>query len=269
VSELNKSTELQGENGPGELTAIRYELDGPITRVALARPEARNAVNLEMCLELQRVFAVIEASDARVVVITGDGPSFCAGADMKERNGRDEAWIRARRVASFAAYRAIEQCSIPVVAAVHGAVVGSGGEISMSADFIVADASTKFRFPEVHWGTIGATQRLQRLIGRRQAKELLFTNRVLLADEAQHLGLVQMLIEPDGFDDEVWRIAERIAEAPPLATRLTKRAVDLGSEVTLDQGIRIEMAAIEQNLAQGDWRKGLDEFAASQGGGAA
>lgn len=249
-----------------ELTAVTYQIDGAIARVTLARPEARNAVNLEMCLELQRIFADLESSDARVVVLSGEGPVFCAGADMKERNGRDEAWIRARRVASFAAYEAIERCSIPVVAAVHGTVVGSGGEISMSADFIVAASDTKFRFPEVHWGTIGATQRLQRLIGRRQAKELLFTNRTLPAEEAKQLGLVQVLVDPRELVTETTRIAERIAEAPPLSVRLTKRSVDLGSEVTLDQGIRIEMAAIEQNLAQGDWRKGLEDFASGSGG---
>ncbi len=249
-----------------ELTAVTYQIDGAIARVTLARPEARNAVNLEMCLELQRIFADLESSDARVVVLSGEGPVFCAGADMKERNGRDEAWIRARRVASFAAYEAIERCSIPVVAAVHGTVVGSGGEISMSADFIVAASDTKFRFPEVHWGTIGATQRLQRLIGRRQAKELLFTNRTLPAEEAKQLGLVQVLVDPRELVTETTRIAERIAEAPSLSVRLTKRSVDLGSEVTLDQGIRIEMAAIEQNLAQGDWRKGLEDFASGSGG---
>ncbi len=249
-----------------ELTSVTYQIDGAIARVTLARPEARNAVNLEMCLELQRIFADLESSDARVVVLSGEGPVFCAGADMKERNGRDEAWIRARRVASFAAYEAIERCSIPVVAAVHGTVVGSGGEISMSADFIVAASDTKFRFPEVHWGTIGATQRLQRLIGRRQAKELLFTNRTLPAEEAKQLGLVQVLVDPRELVTETTRIAERIAEAPSLSVRLTKRSVDLGSEVTLDQGIRIEMAAIEQNLAQGDWRKGLEDFASGSGG---
>ncbi|MFE4214880.1 enoyl-CoA hydratase/isomerase family protein [Streptomyces sp. NPDC056844] len=233
-----------------------------IAHVELARPHARNAVDLPMCGQLRTVFEELDAADdVRVVLLSAQGPTFCAGADLKERNGRDAGWVRRRRLASFAAYEAIEQCRHPVIALVHGAVVGSGGEITLAADFAVAAESTTFRFPEPHWGTVGATQRLQRAIGKRRAKELLFTNRPMPAAEALGLGVVSQVVPDDQLARTGMDVAATIAKAPALAIALTKRAVDLGSETDLDRGIRIEMAAIEQCLADGGWRDGVDRFA--------
>lgn len=239
----------------------RVVADG-IARVELARPGARNAVDLPMCRELRSVFEELDADDdVRVVLLSAQGPAFCAGADLKERSGRDAAWVRRRRLASFAAYEAIEQCRHPVIALLHGAVVGSGGEITLAADFAVAAESTTFRFPEPHWGTVGATQRLQRAIGKRRAKELLFTGRAMAAAEALDLGVVSRVVPDDLLAQTGADVAATIAKAPPLAIALTKRAVDLGGETDLDRGIRIEMAAIEQCLSDGGWRDGVDRFA--------
>ncbi|MBZ6080152.1 enoyl-CoA hydratase/isomerase family protein [Streptomyces olivaceus] len=251
-----------------ETVRVRCDVADGVARVRLARPRARNAVDLEMCLRLRDVFEDLDADDdVRVVLLSAEGPAFCAGADLKERAGRDAAWVRRRRQASFAAYDAVERCRRPVVALVHGAVVGSGGEITLAADFAVAAEDTTFRFPEAHWGTVGATQRLQRVIGRRRAKELLFTNRVMPADEAADLGVVTRVVPGDRLARAGEEIAASIAGAPPLAMALTKRAVDLGGETDLDRGIRIEMAAIEQCLADGGWREGVDRFARRRDGG--
>ncbi|RSM82951.1 enoyl-CoA hydratase/isomerase family protein [Amycolatopsis sp. WAC 01375] len=240
---------------------IRLDIADGIARLRLARAAARNAVDLPLCLELRAAFEEIDADESvRVVLMSGEGPVFCAGADLKERVGKDASWVRRRRVASFAAYAAIEACRRPVVALVHGAVVGSGGEITLAADFAIAAEGTTFRFPEPHWGTIGATQRLPRAIGPRRAKELLFTNRPLDAAEARELGLVVRVVPSEELTEVGLETARSIAKAPPGAIALTKRAVDLGGETDLDRGIRIEMAAIEQNLDTGDWRAGLDRF---------
>lgn len=238
-------------------------VDGVAT-VVLNRPHARNGLNLAMCLALRDAFEELDsAADVRVVLLRAAGPAFCAGADLKERTGKDATWVRRRRQASFAAYEAIERCSKPVVALVHGPVVGSGGEIAMSCDFVVASTGATFRFPEPHWGTVGATQRLQRVIGRHRAKELLFTNRIMAADEAHRVGLVARLVEPDELDAAGVTVAAEIAKAPPLSVALTKQAIDLGAETDLDRGIRIEMAAIERNLADGGWRRGVADFTGS------
>jgi enoyl-CoA hydratase/carnithine racemase len=242
-------------------------VDGHIASVVLNRAQSRNAVNLEMCLALRKTFEDLDsAPEIRVVVISAEGPVFCAGADLKERADKDEAWVIARRHASFAAYDAISRCKKPIVALTQGPVVGSGGEILMSCDFVVASDKTTFRFPEPQWGTVGATQRLQRVIGKMSAKELLFTGRIMPVEEAYQRGLVARIVPHDTLAAAGREIAEAIAGAPPLAITLTKQAVDIGHETNLANGIRIEMSAIERCLADGGWKAGIEKFAASVGG---
>lgn len=251
------------------LVKLETGADG-IAVVTLDRAAARNALNLPMCGELREAFATLDRDPAvRVVLLTANGPVFCAGADLKERQGKDEAWVRQRREASFAAYETIEKCRKPVVAVVQGPVVGSGGEIAMSCDFIVASTKASFRFPEPQWGTVGATQRLQRVIGKSRAKELLYTGREMPVSEAHTLGLVARVVEPEALKETARAIAAAIAKAPALAMELTKQAIDLGATTDLASGIRIEMAAIEHNLANGDWKRGVAAFADTVGKGKA
>jgi len=243
---------------------VLLQRDGALARVALNRPDARNALDLPMCHALRDAFAKLDAdAEVRVVLLSANGPVFCAGADLKERRGKDEAWVRARRLAAFAAYDAIERCAKPVVAVLDGPAVGSGGEIALCCDFIIASRGASFRFPEPQWGTVGATQRLQRVIGKRRAKELLFTGRTMPVDEAYALGLVARVV--DDVSAEADEVAAGIAKAPALAMALTKQAVDLGEEVALSTGIRIEMAQIERVLADSDWRRGIDSFSQTVG----
>lgn len=247
--------------------AVLITQKGAIARVVLNRPQARNAVNLDMCLALRDGFQSLDVNpDVRVILLSANGPVFCAGADLKERADKDEAWVIARRQASFAAYDMIGRCSKPIVALTQGPVVGSGGEIIMSCDFVIASEKTTFRFPEPQWGTVGATQRLQRVIGRMNAKELLYTGRTMKVDEAYQRGLVSRIVEADALAQIGQEIAESIAAAPPLAMALTKQAIDLGHETNLGNGIRIEMAAIERNLADGNWRVGIEKFSETVGG---
>ncbi|MER8417485.1 enoyl-CoA hydratase/isomerase family protein [Mesorhizobium sp. M1329] len=235
--------------------------EGATARVVLNRPEARNALNLQMCIELRRLFEELDGDrDIRVVLMASIGPVFCAGADLKERVDKDERWVLERRRASFAAYDAIARCTKPVVALTQGPVVGSGGEILMSCDFAIASEKTTFRFPEPQWGTVGATQRLQRVIGRMRAKELLFTGRVMPVAEAYERGLVARVVPHDDLARVGEEVAAAIAAAPALAIALTKQAVDLGHETDLANGIRIELAAIERCLADGGWRDGIAKF---------
>ncbi|MDW6023278.1 enoyl-CoA hydratase/isomerase family protein [Mesorhizobium sp. BAC0120] len=249
---------------------VKVKREEAVVRVVLSRSEARNALNLSMCHGLTEAFRAIDRNhDIRVVIVEGEGPVFCAGADLKERKGRDAAWIRQRRLASFEAYSMIERCTRPVIALVQGPTVGSGGEIAMSCDFIVAANDASFRFPEAHWGTVGATQRLQRVVGVSRAKELLYTGREMPAEEAYALGMVARLVEPSKLSEEGMLTALKIAEAPPLSIALTKQSVDLGSRTDLDSGIRIELAAIERVLADNGWKNGVDRFLQNVGNGAA
>ena len=245
---------------------VRLELGGRRADVVLARGEARNALNLPMCEDLIEVFTRIAANPSvELVVVRAEGPVFCAGADMKERSGRDEAWVMMRRRTAFRAYEAISACAVPVIAQVHGPLVGSGGEIAMSCDFIVVSTAASFRFPEPQWGTVGATQRLQRVVGVARAKELLYTGRVMEAEEAHRIGLVTTLTSPETLSQTVDEMAERILHAPTLALRLTKQCIDQGARTDLAAGIAIELSAIDRLLSQSDWRAGVERFSASVG----
>ena len=252
----------------GKSDLVKVERRGAVCEVVIDRTDARNAVNLELCHALHEVFSGFEmGEDTRAVLLRSEGPVFCAGADLKERNGRDEAWVIARRQAAFKAYMSIETCPLPVVCAVQGPVVGSGGEIAMASDFIVASEKATFLFPEPQWGTVGATQRLQRVIGVSSAKELLFTGRKLGVEEAHARGLVARILPADGFLDAAREVAAKVAGAPHLAMQLTKRAVDEGGQTDLASGIEIELGAIRQVLSNSNWRAGIERFNNEVGNG--
>ena len=226
-------------------------VDGGVAMLALNRPEVRNALSLEMCNDLLRLTKEISNQEIRVVFIRGNGPAFCGGADLNERKGKSEEWIRERRLRAFAAYGALESLPVPCIALVHGAVIGSGVEIAAACDFIVATPSASFRTPEAQRGTVGATQRLPRILGKRLAKDLMFTGRALSAEEARAAGLVARVVED--LHKEATLIGEAILKAPPLALKLAKRTIDRGLELDPAGALQAEIEAIEEQLAAGQW----------------
>jgi len=229
---------------------IQVSIEGDVATLALDRPEARNALNLEMCEALLQVTNEIAEKKVKLVFIRGNGPAFCGGADLNERKGKSEEWIRARRLKAFAAYGALEALPMPCVALVHGAAIGSGVEIAAACDFIVATPDATFRTPEAQRGTVGATQRLPRILGKRLAKDLMFTGRALTAGEALQAGFVSRVGDLETAKRE---IAEAILKAPPLALKLAKRAIDRGIELDPAGALQAEIEAIEEQLAAGQW----------------
>ncbi|MFN2646086.1 MAG: enoyl-CoA hydratase/isomerase family protein [Burkholderiales bacterium] len=230
---------------------LEYSLTEGVATIALNRPEVRNALNLEMC---EALFAAVErakADEARLVFVRGRGPAFCGGADLNERKGKSEPWVRERRLKAFAAYEALEALPMPCVALVHSAAIGSGVEIAGACDFIIATSDASFRTPEAQRGTVGATQRLPRILGKRLAKDLMFTGRALSAEEAREAGFVARVVAD--LDAAVAEIAAAIVKAPPLALRLAKRAIDRGIELDPRGARQAEIAAIEEQLASGQW----------------
>jgi enoyl-CoA hydratase len=227
---------------------VEYSVAGGVATIALNRPEVRNALNLEMCDELLRI---TKSLDARLVFVRGNGPVFCGGADLNERKGKSEEWVRERRMRAFAAYAALEALPMPCVALVHGAAIGSGVEIAAACDFIVATPDATFRTPEAQRGTVGATQRLPRILGKRLAKDLMFTGRALTAREALAAGFVARI--SSDLEGEAKTIQESILKAPPLALKLAKRTIDRGIELDPKGALQAELEAIEEQLASGQW----------------
>jgi enoyl-CoA hydratase len=237
-----------------------------VARLTLNRPNARNALNNAMCNELHRALMDIRNQpDVHVVLINANGPVFCAGADLKERKHMDDDQIRARRLRAFALYDAIEQCTVPIVAIIDGPAVGSGCEIASACDFIIGSDRASFRYPEARWGTVGATQRLPRIVGRRLAKELMFTGRMVEADEALRIGLLNRVIPAAELHTTVERMAEEIASGPTHAMRSAKRTIDLGLDDTRHGALALEILAIEENLNAGTWKSGMNSFEKGNG----
>jgi len=165
----------------------------------------------------------------------------------------DEAQVRERRARAFAAYAALEALPMPSIALVHGPAVGSGCEIAAACDFIVATPAASFRTPEALRGTVGATQRLPRVLGKRLAKDMMFTGRSLTAQEAMQAGLVARLIDSSQLETLLDEITSAIVKAPPQALRLAKRAIDRGVGLDPEGALAAELEAIEEQLASGRW----------------
>ena len=236
------------------MSAVLHTVSGGVATVTLNRPESRNALNLEMCDRLISVSQEIAANaDIRLVLLGANGPVFCAGADLKERQGMSEAQVRERRMKGFAAYAALEALPMPAIAVVQGPVVGSGCEIAAACDFIVATPDASFRTPEALRGTVGATQRLPRILGKRLAKDMMFTGRVLGAEEAREAGLVSRLVPAAELEEMLLRMTAEILKAPQGVLRLAKRCIDRGVELDPQGALDTEIAAIEEQLSSGSW----------------
>jgi enoyl-CoA hydratase len=236
---------------------LLYSVQGAVATITLNRPDARNALNGAMCEELRRAAAMAgDDVNIRLAFVRGNGPAFCAGADVKERAGMSAHEVRVRRMKAFAAYEALESVPKPVVAVVHGAALGSGVEIAACCDFVVATPDAVFGTPEALRGTVGATQRLPRVLGKRLAKDLMFTGRRLTAAEAQAAGFVARVVAPGKLEHELANISQSVMVAPANALRLAKQCIDRGIELDPRGALAVELAAIDEQLAAG---KGLDK----------
>ena len=233
---------------------VVYSVEGIVATIRLNRPEVRNALNLAMCDGLAAA-AKAAAGDpsVKLVLVRATGSVFCAGADMKERKGMDAAQVRARRQKGFDAYAALEALPMPAVAVVEGPAIGSGCEISAACDFIIATPAASFRTPEATRGTVGATQRLARVIGKRLAKDMMYTGRALSAEEALAHGLVARVVAPEKLEEALASIVKAITEAPQQSLRLAKRTIDRGVELDPKGALAAEIEAIEEQLASGQW----------------
>ena len=240
---------------------ILYEAgaDGVVT-LGRHRPDARTALNLALAEALSAACRRATEERARLVWIRAKGAVFCAGADLKERQGMTDDQVRARRVKGFAAYAAIEALPMPAIAVVEGPAIGSGCEISAACDFIIATTAASFKTPEALWGTVGATQRLPRILGKRLAKDMMLTGRTLSAEEAHAHGLVTRLVAPEMVPSAIAEITGTIAKAPPAGLRMAKRCIDQGTELDPKGALATELLAIEEILAAAEWRNAMAGF---------
>jgi enoyl-CoA hydratase len=250
-----------------EFEAIVLERrDNRVLVVILNRPEAANALNTQMGLDLMELFEglTVDIEDLRAVVLTGQGAkAFCAGGDLKQRNGMtDEAW-QAQHLVFERMLRAILACPIPVIAAVNGAAYGGGCEIAAAADFIYASTTARFALTEVTLGIMpgaGGTQNLPRAVGERRAKELILSGLPFSAEEAERWGLVNRVLPPEELLQATIAMADRIAGNGPISVRQAKQAIHRGLQMSLADGLAFEIEAYNRLIPTADRREGVLAF---------
>lgn len=211
------------------LRTLELDRDGPVLRVSLNRPEARNALNDEVLTEIETLFADLrDRFEVKVVVLGGRGASFSAGADRKRPPGRAGTGERDRRWHAGVGYRAcqaIADCEAITVARLHGHVIGGGLALALACDFRVAVTGTRFRFPEVDLGlplTWGTVPRLIHEIGAARARELVLLSEWFDAERAHEWGVVHRVVAGSELDHAVGELAARLAAKPELAAHITK-----------------------------------------------
>lgn len=248
-----------------DLVLVRRHGDH-VAEITLNRPDSMNAISTALGHQLIETCASIGSDPSvRAVVVSGaPGRAFCAGADLKERNGMTDAEIVAQRPVMRAAFGAVRELPQPVIAAVHGFALGGGFELALSCDLIVADETAVFGLPEVTVGLVpggGGTQLTPRRLGAGLAADLVLTGRRVSIDEAERRGLIDRRA-PEGHAGKVAvELAATIAGNSPVAVRAAKRALRQGSGLSLEPALDLEENAWRTAATSADRREGIAAFA--------
>lgn len=240
---------------------VEHPAEG-VTLVRINRPEARNALNMEVRrLIAKHLTEAGEDEAVRCVVLTGNEKSFAAGADIKEMAGAGTVDMIARGTHKL--WRTIAACPKPVIAAVNGFALGGGCELAMTCDIIIAGESAKFGQPEVKIGIMpggGGTQRLTRAAGKYKAMRYILTGDLFGTREAFDMGLVSEIVPDADVERRAIEMAQQIAALSPLAIQQAKEAVLRGMDAALDTGLALETKAIQILFSSQDQKEGMAAF---------
>ena len=243
---------------------VDLEQRGSIGILTMNRPEALNALNDQVLRDLDAALDAVEANDEiLVVILTGAGRSFVAGADIAAMSTMTVK--EGREFGKFGndIFRKLETLPIPTIAAVNGFALGGGNELAMSCDIRYCSDNAVFGQPEVGLGItpgFGGTQRLVRVVGTGKAKEMVFTGQNIKADEAYRIGLVNGVYPREELMPAVMKLAQKIASNAPIAVRNSKRAVTDGFLSDLDHAIAIEEQYFSECFETEDQREGMKAF---------
>ena len=250
---------------------IRYEKNGNIGIATINRPEALNALNSTVISELEQLISEVEKdAELGAFIITGEGRSFVAGADIGEQSTMDVAAGRKWGQRGSALFRRIEKLEIPTIAAVNGFALGGGCELAMSCDIILAagpnaegKGGAKFGQPEVGLGItpgFSGTQRLPRRVGIAKAKELIFSGKVIGAAEAEKIGLVNAVYTQEELMPAALKLAGKIAKNAPIAVRNCKKAMNDGISLPIEKAVEVEEKLFGACFETHDQQEGMACF---------
>lgn len=233
--------------------------------VTLNRPAVLNALNTQMGWDVLHLFEnlSVDPGEVRCLVLTGAGKAFCAGGDLKQRDGMTQAQWATQHLVFERTMRSLLDCPIPLIGAINGAAFGGGCEIAGCCDFLYAADTARFAQPEGKLGIMpggGGTQTLSRAVGERRAKELILTGRPFSAAEAQQWGLVNEVVPAAGLMDAALATAETIAGNAPLSMRQIKQSVSRGMRMSLPDGMAFEIEAYNRLVPSEDRLEGVRAF---------
>ena len=241
---------------------ILVETKGRVGIIRFNRPQALNALNAALVLELNAALDAFEADDnIGCIVVTGSDKAFAAGADIKEMAGKTYAEVN---LGDFGGNQdRIARARKPVIAAVAGFALGGGCEMAMQCDLIIAADNAKFGQPEIKLGVIpgiGGTQRLTRAVGKAKAMDLILTGRMMDAAEAERSGLVARVVPLAELMTETMKVAETIAGMGVLSVYAAKESVNRAFETSLAEGVRFERRVFHALFATEDQKEGMAAF---------
>ena len=247
-----------------EYENLILEKDGPIAVLKINRPEALNALNEQTLRDLMHAVTELETDrDISVVILTGEGKAFIAGADIKHM-----VKLTPLQAKVFAEYghnllNKIEASRLPFIAAVNGYALGGGCEVMMACDIAIASTKAKIGQPEINLGIspgFGGTQRLTRHIGRMRAKELLLTGDNISAQEAHELGLVNKVVEPEALMVTAMELAGKIASKSDVQISFIKALVNKGADIDLATANYLEISYFSSSFSTHDQKEGMNAF---------
>ena len=228
------------------------------------RPQALNALNMETLKELKDAISELEKDKKiKVVILTGEGKAFIAGADIKQM--ADLTPLEAKEFSEFGhdMLSRLENSRLPIIAAINGFALGGGCETLLACDICIAAKSAKIGQPEINLGIhpgFGGTQRLPRFVGKIKAKELLLTGRNIGADEAFDIGLVNMVVDDDKLMETAENIAKQITKKSSVPTSFIKELVNKGMNIDLDSANSLEISYFSSSFSTHDQKEGMKAF---------
>ena len=243
---------------------VKVEQQGHVGILTIDRQEALNALNSQVLNDLDAAIDEVAANDdVYVVVLTGAGRSFVAGADIGEMKGFSSADGKKFGVHGGGVFLKLENMAKPVIAAINGFALGGGCELSMACDIRLASEKAKFGQPEVGLGItpgFSGTQRLPRRVGIAKAKELIFSGKMIKADEAEKIGLANAVYAPEELMNGAVEMARSFMKNAPIAVKYSKACIDRGMQMDIDDGIALENELFAMCFATADQKEGMTAF---------
>jgi len=241
---------------------ILVSVDGAVGVITLNRPDAMNALNVAMSIDINAALDVFEADDnIGAIVLTGSEKAFAAGADIKQMS--TQHYLDTMDQGFLGDWDRLTRCRKPLLAAVNGYALGGGCEVAMMCDTLYAGDNARFGQPEINLGVIpglGGTQRLTRLVGKAKAMDMVLTGRMMNAEEAERAGLVARVFAKDELLSEVIAIAQTMAKRSLPALRLAKDAVNMALNTSLEQGAQWERQSFYSLFGTHGQREGMQAF---------